>query len=132
MRRLNEQLHLVERVVFPPQTFVSAGFTIIEAKCNICDGVYGECNHIKNRVYMGRLCTRIITKWEPDHVAIVDTPANKNCRIVSYGRPGNIRNLMTGRLLDKSEQTTPPPELGEGAWSKGEIVALPSVPYEEA
>jgi hypothetical protein len=114
LQQLNERLHLIESVIFPPQMFVSPGFTILEAKCSICGGEYGECGHMKGRVYMGQLCARIIKKWNLSEVSLVDNPSDKHCRALSFGGRGNVRHWMTWRLLPGDD-------------GKGQV--LPSEPY---
>ncbi len=61
----NIVLHLlaVEKTVFPPQTFFSSAFTYTEAYCSICNQRYGDCEHIRGRIYVGQICRRKISRW---------------------------------------------------------------------
>ncbi|MFM0356133.1 hypothetical protein PQR12_21770 [Paraburkholderia nemoris] len=79
MKRLEE----IESIIFPPQTFLSAGFTSGYLECSICGQNYSKCDHLRNKPYMGRLCEVIHRKIRANHLAIVKHPADKRCRIVS-------------------------------------------------
>ena len=104
LEKHNERLHLIESMMFPPQLFVSPGLVIEDAECSVCGKEYGECGHVKGRVYMGELCARIIKKFTIKEVSLVDEPADKHCRTLSFGKDGNIYDFMTLRLIaDKSE-----------------------------
>jgi hypothetical protein len=70
----------IEELVFPPQVFFSAGLVVQKSICSICGTEYGDCFHVVGRPYMRELCRRILTNVVPDHVAIVNEPANKRCR----------------------------------------------------
>ena len=98
-----ERLHAIEKVVFPPQVFSSAGFLIRDQICSICQKDYDDCDHIVGRPYMGRLCSVIIKKWELEEVSIVDTPHDKRCRIIHFSDKPGKRNRMTWRI-EKSEE----------------------------
>jgi hypothetical protein len=91
-----ERLSLLEKLLFPPQTFLSQGIIVnpADCECSICGQIYGKCDHIKGRAYMGEMCTRIIKHVrEVKEVSIVDSPGNKRCRVY---RVGNI-DIMTLR-----------------------------------
>ena len=90
-----ERLHKVEALVFPPQTFFSAGMLVRDEVCSICERDYESCEHVKGRPYMGRFCTVRLINVEIDHVAIVDKPASKHCRALTMGVEGGKRNFMT-------------------------------------
>jgi len=92
------RLHGIERLVFPPQVFFSAGLIVESSFCSICGTEYGECIHVIGRPYMGQLCRRILKNVTPDHVAIVSEPANKRCRVVSFTSKDGKRNRMTWKL----------------------------------
>lgn len=88
----------VERVVFPRQVFFSAGLVVGWQQCSICGADYAECSHVAGSPYMGRMCSVMLRDVVADHVAIVDEPANKQCRIVEFSDAGGRRNRMTWRL----------------------------------
>lgn len=98
-----ERLHAIEKVVFPPQVFSSAGFLIKDQICTICHKDYDNCDHIIGRPYMGKLCSVIIKKCELEEVSIVDTPHDKRCRITHFSDRSGKRNRMTWRI-EKSEE----------------------------
>jgi hypothetical protein len=77
------RLHVMEKVLFPKQMFLSAGLVIEASECSICGSPYGECDHVKKRAYMGKLCARIITKPILMEVSLTPNPANKHCRAIS-------------------------------------------------
>jgi len=95
----SERLQALEKFLFPPQLFMSAGFLIEESVCTICGENYDSCEHIKGRPYMGRLCARKITKAMLEEGSIVDTPANKRCRAISVETDEGTRNWMTWRMV---------------------------------
>lgn len=98
----SERLHLLERLLFPPMKFLSTGMIIDYAECSICGKEYGECNHIKGKVYLGRHCVKIIKKSRIHEVSVVDEPANKHCRITSIGENGQNRDILTWRIIETS------------------------------
>ncbi len=90
----------IEKIIFPPVTFVSAKFTSVHSKCSICDKEYSECDHIRGEVYMGRSCAEICTEMKDfEHVAVVSEPDDKKCRHASFGNGVTMKNVMT--LLDE-------------------------------
>jgi hypothetical protein len=94
-----ERLMLVERLIFPPQLFLSTGMVVKEDLCSICGSIYGECDHIIGRPYNGELCFRKITKLEVQEVSLVDHPANKHCRILFIEEEGMKRDYLTWRPI---------------------------------
>ena len=85
----------LEKILFPPQTFTSIS-VVASTKCGICDSPLPECDHIRGSAYMGMRCTEVITPISVDHVAIVDHPADKRCRITHRGDgEDKMVNLMT-------------------------------------
>lgn len=92
------KLHMIERIVFPPQTFVSVGAVVRNEECSICGEAYRDCEHIAGRAYMGELCSVICRGVEPREVSIVDDPADKRCRVTHFSEAGGRRNKMTWRL----------------------------------
>lgn len=81
-RRLKE-LEELEGQIFPPQAFMSAGFISDRLDCSICGERYSKCEHLRGKPYMGQFCEVIHRKPRGDHVALVKTPADKRCRVVS-------------------------------------------------
>lgn len=97
-RRLRE----LENYLFPPVQFLSAGLIVRRQECSICNADYSECDHLAGKPYCGRFCYVILKGAEPDHVALVDEPANRHCRVVAFSTPEGRRNVMTW-LVTKTE-----------------------------
>lgn len=93
-----KKLLLMERMVFPPQVFCSAGGIAKKRECSICGEPYDDCDHVRGRLYMGKVCGVIITEIELEEVSLVDEPANKYCRVLSFPDGDLHRNKMTWRL----------------------------------
>ena len=95
------KLHLLEKLLFPPQMFFSPSLIIEKAKCSICGKEYGECEHIVGKAYMGKMC-KIITKIKKmKEVSIVEEPANKHARMLQFTDEGVTRDFMTWRRIEK-------------------------------
>jgi hypothetical protein len=92
------RLDSTEELVFPPQVFLSSGMIVSSQICSICGDDYEECPHVKGRPYMGQFCTVTLIPSKVDHVAIVETPADKRCRILRFSTEGGNRNRMTWRV----------------------------------
>lgn len=92
------RLEAIEAVVFPPQIFLSAGLIVSKSICTICGKDYEDCSHIVGMPYWGEFCFRKLTEVSANHVAIVDDPANKLCRITHVAAEGGKRNRMTWRI----------------------------------
>lgn len=88
-------LRELETALFPPQQFVSAGLIVHEQHCSICEVEYDKCDHIQGLAYMGRFCRVIFKKVTADHIAFVESPADRRCRVTSIAAPGGKRNRMT-------------------------------------
>ena len=96
------KLHLLEKLLFPPQMFFSPGLIIEKAECSICGEEYGECEHIVGKAYMGKICYKIITKIkEMKEVSIVEEPANKHARMLQFTDEVVTRDFMTWRRIEK-------------------------------
>ena len=96
------KLHLLEKLLFPPQMFFSHGLIIEKAECSICGKEYGECEHIVGKAYMGKMCYKIITKIkEMKEVSIVEEPANKHARMLQFTDEVVTRDFMTWRRIEK-------------------------------
>jgi hypothetical protein len=92
------RLETIEKLVFPRQVFLSAGWIVGRQECSICGGEYGTCAHLDGKPYMGTLCSIVAKDCRGNHVAIVKHPADKKCRIVSFKVEGGTRNRMTWRV----------------------------------
>lgn len=99
-----DRLLAIERLVFPPQLFLSSGMVVKTQICTICGQEYEDCDHIKGRPYMGEFCRVTLIPSKVDHVAIVDNPANKRCRIFNVSDEGGYRNRMTWAIEPIAEQ----------------------------
>jgi len=98
------KLHLIEKLIFPPQIFFSPGFVIEESKCSICGKNYEECEHIVGKAYMGKMCYQIITKCKLKEISVVASPGNKKARALTF-TDGNItRDYMTWRIIKDEEK----------------------------
>lgn len=73
-------LAAVERVVFPPQVFVSAGFASKAPKCSVCRSSYGSFDHLVGMPYRGEFCRLVYSTTTATKVSFVDFPADKRCR----------------------------------------------------
>lgn len=104
LKHYPERLAALQQLLFPPQTFMSVGIVVEESECSICNGNYGDCGHVKGRPYMGRICTRIITKSTLQEVSIVPDPANKQCRVLEFTDDGISRDYMTWRRVPKETE----------------------------
>lgn len=97
------KLIAIEHLVFPSQVFISSGFIVRHQECSICGEEYGECQHLIGKPYMGRFCHIIAGDLELDHVAIVEHPADKRCRVQHFDAEGGSRNRMTWRVEAEKE-----------------------------
>lgn len=102
-----EHLSALEDFLFPKQYFLSPGLIIKEAKCSICGEEYGECEHVVGRPYMGEICSRVIIHADLEEASIVDKPANKHARIVSFtDEEGVHRDFLTWHVIPKVPTTS--------------------------
>jgi hypothetical protein len=93
------KLGALEKLLFPNQIFYSTGLVSTESKCSICDSIYGECNHVIGKAYMGKHCYEIVTKCSLEEVSIVDNPSSKRCRTLTVQTDEIERNWMTLRPI---------------------------------
>ena len=99
----SKKLEMIENIIFPPQLFLSIGLIVENQKCSICHKEYEDCDdHIEGKPYMGEICSLIIKKPKIDHMAIVQNPANKKCRIIEL----DARNTMTLKIEDHKNSKT--------------------------
>lgn len=90
------RLEAIEKLVFPPQVFVSSGVVVKTQECSICGNEYEECSHLLGRPYMGKFCYVIARDLEIDHISVVKQPADKRCRVRSFTTPDGLeRDRMT-------------------------------------
>ena len=99
----NKRLEAIEELVFPPQVFISSGMIAGKQECSICGAEYGDCDHLVGKPYMGRFCYTIPKDLSLDHVAIVEHPADKRCRVKYYDSEGGRRNRMTWKIEPKED-----------------------------
>jgi hypothetical protein len=104
LEKYTEKLYLLEKLLFPPQMFLSQGLIIKESKCSICGKEYGECEHIIGKAYMGQMCNRIITKAELKEVSVVKEPANKHARVLTVTDNGVTRDFMTWKIINGQKE----------------------------
>jgi hypothetical protein len=96
-----KRLEAIEELIFPAQVFMSSGMIVKMQECSICGNEYGECDHLAGKPYMGKFCSIIATNFEINHVAIVQDPADKRCRVVNFETEGGVRNRMTWVITPK-------------------------------
>jgi len=98
------KLLALEKLLFPPQKFLSPGFVVESALCSICGNEYETCTHLLGKAYMGTMCYRIIKKIKKtDHIALVEVPADKHARITEFSVDGITRDYMTWRIKGKGK-----------------------------
>lgn len=99
----NRRLEAIEALVFPPQVFISSGMIVGKQECSICGEEYGDCDHLVGKPYMGKFCYIIAKDLSLDHVAIVEHPADKRCRVQHFNVDGGSRNRMTWKIEPKKD-----------------------------
>jgi hypothetical protein len=117
-------LEAIERLVFPQQVFLSAGLIVGREVCSICQDDYHKCGHIVGRAYSGVFCHRILMDSIADHVAIVQEPANKLCRMTHFNVEGGKRNRMTWRIEPNPTETKQQTDQSGGLVTQGIILTL--------
>jgi hypothetical protein len=95
-----KRLKVIEALLFPPITFTSVGVLVKHSTCSICKEEYGDCDHLKGKVYMGELCAEVIHDARLLEVSIVPEPANRHCRILTYTDGGITRDTLTLRAIN--------------------------------
>ena len=101
-----ELLQAIEKTVFPSQVYTSVGTVVHKIECSICREDYEQCEHLAGLPYMGEMCSTIVTSAELDHISLVKEPADKRCRITTFGSKGVQRNRMTLREEARVEDGT--------------------------
>ena len=81
---LEFQLTQLERL-YPYNIFTSIGAFFKRIECNICgrDMDTPECIHLKGELYNGEIAYGIVHEISPDHLSLVENPADKRC-VFSY------------------------------------------------
>lgn len=92
-----KRLDNYEKTLFPEMVFFSVGGFVKQSHCSICKADYGECDHIKGKLYNGVICTRNITEMELEEVSTVENPANKHCRVLYIEKNGIKIDALTLR-----------------------------------
>ena len=93
-----EDLSQYEELLFPPQAFMSAGFISDSLECSICGSPYAKCQHLRGRPYMGRFCEINHRNPRGDHAALVDSPADKRCRVTSIQVREGYQDKLSGEI----------------------------------
>jgi hypothetical protein len=102
-----QRLDIYEKLLFPQMMFSSVGGIVKKSECSICGTDYDDCDHIKGKFYMGEMCCRIISEMELEEVSMVENPANKVCRALTFqDSNGDVIDLMTLRKKDDSKPST--------------------------
>ncbi|MCK4427202.1 MAG: hypothetical protein KAW16_01815 [candidate division Zixibacteria bacterium] len=100
----SNRLLALEQLLFPPQLFVSIGVVIQSSKCSICGQLYGECDHVAGKAYMGKMCGRIIEEiQEAKEISFVKEPGSKRHRAYNFTDGGVTRDIMTWRSIPPSK-----------------------------
>ena len=103
-----KHLDAIEYVVFPPQVFMSSGMIVKCQNCSICGKEYEDCDHLIGKPYLGEICSVVVQDCKFEHVAIVDDPADKRCRVQSFSTDKGRRNRMTWRIEPNDDQQSSP------------------------
>ncbi|NGM88745.1 hypothetical protein G5B35_15675 [Parapusillimonas sp. SGNA-6] len=101
-RRLSN-LEQLEGQIFPPQTYMSAGLVSNRLDCSTCRCRYSTCEHLRGKPYMGQFCEVIHRDQRADHVALVETPADKRCRVVSFKTKDGHQDKLTWKITPYRE-----------------------------
>lgn len=101
-----EKLKLLEKELFPPQSFMSAGFISDRLDCSICGERYSKCEHLRGRPYMGQFCEINHRNPRGDHASFVKVPADKRCRIVSFKTKEGHRDKISWVTTPYTENET--------------------------
>lgn len=87
--------------LFPMQLFNSVGGVVEKATCNICEGDYDTCKHVKKLPYNGEQCVRKIEEFDVNEVSLVSNPALPMARWhVMEDSNGDMRDVMTWRVVE--------------------------------
>lgn len=114
-----KRLHVIEELLFPPQVFMSAGLIVRTQVCSVCGNDYEDCDHLAGRPYMGEFCVIIAGDLEADHVATVERPADKRCRIINFETEEGCRNRMTWKLEKRNNAELPEEKRSDSSIESG-------------
>lgn len=99
-------LEKLEKTLFPKQVFNSAGFTAERIDCSICNTPYLKCSHLRGKVYMGQFCEIVHLNIKGNHLAIVENPADKRCRITAEKTEHGHRDVMSLVITPYTKEET--------------------------
>jgi hypothetical protein len=102
------RLLLTEKILFPPQSFMSTGAIVEKARCSICGRDIEACDHVPGKAYMGQLCYQIIEKAKLLEVSLVDDPADKRCRVERFSDGQGWRDKLTRRFVPSEKMSSDP------------------------
>lgn len=122
-----KKLERLESQIFPPQTYLSLGFVAKRLECSICGGRYSECEHLHGKPYMGQFCEIIHRDPRYDHVAVVETPEDKRCRVVSFKTKDGHRDKLSWEV--KPYENGELYEEGEAFEARSICMAMDRYPY---
>jgi hypothetical protein len=100
-----QRLDVLEKTLFPPQTYLSTGSVVSKLECSICGKEAGECDHLPGKPYMGRLCHRIVRGLKFREISIVQEPGSKHHRVTAISDGKDWRDVMTGRVEQHEPKT---------------------------
>ncbi len=93
-------LSALEKHMFPNHGFCSIGAIVKKSECSICGQEYGECDHLKGKPYLGKICYECVTEYDLEEVSIVFNPGLKYCRIISItDDEGITRDTLTWQVI---------------------------------
>lgn len=72
---------------------------LVDLECSICGKDPIDCEHIAGRVYDGRMALYVVRNLEPNHVALVDNPRQKE----TYVMPRPLTEHDIERLFSQKE-----------------------------
>lgn len=99
-----QKLLAYEKLLFPNLMFMSTGLVADEGECSICGSIYGTCEHLKGKAYMGQICHEIVTNIKQlNEISIVEEPASKRCRVYTIQTGDEKRDIMTWRIEKDSK-----------------------------
>src|SRR5215204_7326444 len=85
-----EKLHQIEKVVFPPQVFISSDMVIISVQCSICKEGYGNATILQPKHTWEDFAERV-TDIIFLYVALVSYPFDKKSWFQRLGKMANGR-----------------------------------------
>ena len=93
--------------MFPNHGFASIGAIVKKSECSICGQEYGECDHLKGKPYMGRICYEYVTECELEEISLVPNPGIKHCRIISItDEEGITRDTLTWQIISNASSSS--------------------------